>query len=461
MAKNSDFILKNGRFPQIYFHYTLFRSVICYKLKPILTDIMNRLPAILITIGIFFLLDYYVFQAVRTLTRDSSADTRRLIHGIYWAIPAVSLVVWIVTQFLVPPDSLSRMTRQFIWTALLIPYFAKFFALFILLIDDVIRFGKWVTGFFTNGSSSVQSPTSAPQADAIPRSEFLMKTALAVAGTTMAGFTYGIISGAHDYRIRRVRIPVKNLPKAFEGIKIGQLSDIHSGSFFNKTAVKGGVEMLMAEKPDLFFFTGDLVNNTADEVKDYIDIFKKIKAPLGTFSVLGNHDYGDYYQWTSAEAKHRNLQDLKEAHRLMGWDLLLDEHRAIKVGNEQIGLLGIQNWGMGGFAKYGNLKNAYENTQDFPVKLLLSHDPSHWNGQVTPTYKDIDVAFAGHTHGMQFGVEIGGFQWSPVQYRYKQWGGLYTEGDQHLYVNRGFGYIGYPGRVGILPEITVVELVKA
>jgi uncharacterized protein len=196
-------------------------------------------------------------------------------------------------------------------------------------------------------------------------------------------------------------------------------------------------------------------------VKDYIDIFKKINAPLGTFSVLGNHDYGDYYQWPSAEAKRRNLQDLKEAHRLMGWDLLLDEHRAIKVGNEQIGLLGIQNWGMGGFAKYGNLKNAYENTDDFPVKLLLSHDPSHWNGQVTPTYKDIDVAFAGHTHGMQFGVEIGGFQWSPVQYRYKQWGGLYTQGDQHLYVNRGFGYIGYPGRVGILPEITIVELVKA
>lgn len=419
---------------------------------------MNRLPAILLTIGFFFLLDLYVFQAVKTLSRASSLETRRLISTIYWAIPVASLVVWIVTQFIIPPDSLSRTTRQLIWSALLIPYFAKFFSLFLLLIDDVVRFGKWVVSLFQS-----QPPTTAPVVDAptIPRSEFLMKSALAVAGTTVAGFTYGIISGAHDYRIRRVRVPVKNLPKAFEGIKIAQLSDIHSGSFFNKTAVQGGVDMLMAEKPDLFFFTGDLVNNTADEVKNYIDIFKKVKAPLGQFSVLGNHDYGDYYQWPSVEAKIKNLNDLKDAHRLLGWDLLLDEHRAIKVGNEQIGLLGIQNWGMGGFAKYGSLEKAHQRTDDFPVKLLLSHDPSHWNAQVTSQFKDIDVAFAGHTHGMQFGVEIGGFQWSPVQYRYKQWGGLYTQGDQHLYVNRGFGYLGYPGRVGILPEITLMELVRA
>ena len=420
---------------------------------------MNRLPSILITIGVFFLLDFYVFQAVRTLTRGLSLDARRLIHTIYWAIPIVSLGVWIITQFLIPPDSLSRMTRQFIWTGLLIPYFAKVFALFFVLLDDVVRFGKWVVSLFGDQATA---PSPAVGEPTIPRSEFLMKSALAVAGTTVAGFTYGIISGAHDYRIRRVKVPLKNLPKAFEGIKIAQLSDIHSGSFFNKTAVKGGVEMLMAQKPDLFFFTGDLVNNTADEVKDYIDIFKKIKAPLGTFSVLGNHDYGDYYQWPSAEAKRRNLLDLKEAHRLLGWDLMVDEHRAIKVGNEQIGLLGIQNWGMGGFAQYGSLEKAAQNTEGFPVKLLLSHDPSHWNAQVTTDkFKDIDVAFAGHTHGMQFGIEVGGFQWSPVQYRYKQWGGLYTQGEQHLYVNRGFGYIGYPGRVGILPEITILELVRA
>jgi uncharacterized protein len=422
---------------------------------------MSRFTVVFIAIGIFFLIDLYVFQAVKVLTRTSSADTRRLIHLVYWAVPVVSLVVWLITQFLLPPDALSRVSRQFIWTAMLIPYFAKFFAIFVLLFDDLLRFGKWIASFFGSPSPTPTLPTpDATPSNVIPRSEFLMKTALAVGGTTVAGFAYGILSGAHDYRIRRVKLPLKNLPRQFHGMTIAQISDIHSGSFFNKTAVKGGVEMLMAQKPDVVFFTGDLVNNTADEVKNYIDIFDKIKAPLGVFSTLGNHDYGDYYQWPSAAAKQKNLQDLMEAHRLLGWDLLNDTHRKLKIDGDQIGILGIQNWGQG-FIQKGDLAKAHANTQDLPVKLLLSHDPTHWNAQVTPNYKDIDVAFAGHTHGMQFGVELGNFKWSPVQYRYKQWAGLYQEGEQFLYVNRGYGYIGYPGRVGMLPEITIFELVKA
>ena len=415
---------------------------------------MSRLVVVIIAVGIFFLIDFYVFQAVKVLTKASSPETRRLIHALYWAVPVVSLVVWLFTQFVLPPDAISRVTRQFIWTAMLLPYFAKFFAIFILLFDDMLRLGKWVAHFFRT-----PAPADAP-VEAISRSEFLMKTALAVGGTTMAGFAYGIVSGAHDYRVRRVKLSLKNLPQQFHGLTIAQISDIHSGSFFNKTAVKGGVEMLLAQKPDVVFFTGDLVNNTADEVKNYIDIFDKVKAPLGVFSTLGNHDYGDYYQWPSLEAKQKNLQNLMEAHRLLGWNLLNDTHRVLKVDGDQIGILGIQNWGKG-FIQKGDLAKAHANTQDLPVKLLLSHDPTHWNEQVTPRYKDIDAAFAGHTHGMQFGVELGNFKWSPVQYRYKQWAGLYQEGDQYLYVNRGYGYIGYPGRVGILPEITIFELVKA
>ena len=414
---------------------------------------MSRLVVVMIAVGIFFLIDFYVFQAVKVLTKASSPETRRLIHTLYWAVPVVSLVVWLFTQFVLPPDAISRVTRQFIWTAMLLPYFAKFFAIFILLFDDMLRLGKWVAHFFRT-----PPPADAP-VEAISRSEFLMKTALAVGGTTMAGFAYGIVSGAHDYRVRRVKLSLKNLPQQFHGLTIAQISDIHSGSFFNKTAVKGGVEMLLAQKPDVVFFTGDLVNNTADEVKNYIDIFDKVKAPLGVFSTLGNHDYGDYYQWPSIEAKQKNLQNLMEAHRLLGWNLLNDTHRVLKVDGDQIGILGIQNWGKG-FIQKGDLAKAHANTQDLPVKLLLSHDPTHWNEQVTPRYKDIDAAFAGHTHGMQFGVELGNFKWSPVQYRYKQWAGLYQEGDQYLYVNRGYGYIGYPGRVGILPEITIFELVK-
>ena len=430
---------------------------------------MNRLFVILIAISIFFLIDLYAFQAVKTLTRSSTADTRRWIYLIYWAIPVLSVTVWVITQFLLPPDALSRVTRQFIWTAMLIPYFAKFFAIFVILFDDLLRLGKWAMSFFTTPETStivppeqvtLQNSTTQQLNTQISRSDFLMKTALAVGGTSVAGFAYGIISGAHDYRVRRVKLSLKNLPRQFDGLTIAQISDIHSGSFFNKTAVKGGIEMLLAQKPDVVFFTGDLVNNTADEVKNYIDIFNKVKAPLGVFSTLGNHDYGDYYQWPSLEAKQKNLQNLKEAHRLLGWNLLNDTHRALRVDGAEIGILGIQNWGKG-FIQMGDLAKAHANTQDFPVKLLLSHDPTHWNAQVTTNYKDIDAAFAGHTHGMQFGVELGNFKWSPVQYRYKQWAGLYQEGEQYLYVNRGYGYIGYPGRVGMLPEITIFELVKS
>lgn len=272
---------------------------------------------------------------------------------------------------------------------------------------------------------------------------------------------YGIISGAHDYRVRKVKVKLPHLPSAFHGLRIGQLSDIHSGSFFNKTAVKRGVAMLLGEKSDLIFFTGDLVNNTADELNAYIDVFDKVKAPLGVYSVLGNHDYGDYVHWASRSAKEKNYQAMCAAHRQLGWHLLINEHKIICQGSDQLAVIGVENWGTGGFPKYGRLDQAYCGTEDAPVKLLLSHDPSHWDAQIRPQYPHIDITFSGHTHGGQLGIEVGSFKWSPVQYRYKQWAGLYQEGTQYLYVNRGYGYIGYPGRIGILPEITIMELEKA
>src|SRR5690606_24941140 len=235
---------------------------------------------------------------------------------------------------------------------------------------------------------------------------------------------------------------------------------IHSGSFYNKKAVTGGVELLLAEKPDIVFFTGDLVNNLSNELRDYQDIFSKVKAPLGVYSVLGNHDYGDYhFGRESSPAKDKNLADLIDAQRIMGWDLLLNEHRTIRVGNEEIAIVGVENWGTGRFPKHGDLGAALQGTEDIPVKLLLSHDPSHWRAQVL-TQSDVDVTFSGHTHGMQFGVRTEHLKWSPVQYIYKEWAGLYREQNQQLYVNTGFGFLGYPGRVGILPEITIFELIR-
>lgn len=369
---------------------------------------------------------------------------------IYWGITAVTFLVILAYNF-GNPDWFKGASRSLIFTGIFINYFSKVFAGLFLLTDDLVRAGKWIVSLF-------QNPEPSSTGKPISRSEFLAKSAIVAGSLPLVAMSWGIISGAHDYRIRRKTVYLPNLPKAFDGIKVGQLSDIHSGSFFNKTAVQGGIDMFLKEKPDIAFFTGDLVNNESDEVNDYIDIFKKVKAPLGVYSTTGNHDYGDYRSWPSQKAKAENFEHLQEAHRLMGYDLLMNENRIIELGGEQMAIIGVENWGAGRFAKYGDLNKAYKGSEQAPVKLLLSHDPSHWDAQVRPNYTDIDLMFAGHTHGFQFGVELGDFKWSPSQYAYKQWAGLYTEGNQHLYVNRGFGYIGYPGRIGMPPEITIITL---
>jgi predicted MPP superfamily phosphohydrolase len=342
-------------------------------------------------------------------------------------------------------------------------YLSKIFVVLFLLIDDIGRLIRWIVQkvqLLTN--SAPVDATSATQGEPITRSEFLMKTAV-IAGTVPAvAMTWGILSGAHDYRIRKVKLALPNLPKEFEGLTIAQISDIHSGSFFNKVAVKGGIEMILNAKPDMVFFTGDLVNNQAVEVQEYIDLFGKVKAPLGVFSTLGNHDYGDYVQWASPAAKQKNLNNLIHAHKVMGWDILNDENRFIEQNGEKLAIIGVQNIsGQSRFHSYGDLAKAVKGTDEAAVKLLLSHDPTHWDKEVNTKYKDIDVMFSGHTHGTQFGITVGDTTWSPAQYVYKQWAGLYEQDNQKLYVNRGYGYLGYPGRVGMPPEITVFELKKA
>lgn len=410
-----------------------------------------RIMTFLVLTAIFLVIDYYLYQAIVTVTRDIPSTWRTGLRILFW-VPTILAVGALVWWNFGDPYSVGAGVRNWILTGLVATYFSKMFGVVVLFLEDITRGVRWALDLF-----------SAPKGErlageTITRSEFLSKTALIAASIPFGTMAYGILSGAHDYRIRRVTVRLPNLPKEFDGVTIGHLSDIHTGSFFNKVAVKGGVEMMMKEKPDLIFFTGDLVNNEASEVKDYINIFDKFHAPLGVYSVTGNHDYGDYHQWPSVEAKRRNFKDLVEAHRLMGFRLLMNEHELIEVGGEKIAVLGNENWGGGRFAKYGKLDEAYRGADEAAVKLLLSHDPSHWDAQVRPHFKDIDVQFSGHTHGFQFGVEVGNFKWSPSQYAYKQWAGLYQEGPQYLYVNRGFGYIGYPGRIGMPPELTVMEL---
>lgn len=402
---------------------------------------------------IFLLIDYYVFQGILVITRNWSGNWKPVLRYGFW-IPTLIGILGLLWWAFGDPYRYSAAFRNWVITGLVAMYFSKLFAVLILFLDDLQRGVRWVAGLFTSERSGLPG-------ESIPRSEFLAKTALIAASVPFGAMAYGIISGAHDYRVRKQTVRLPGLPKAFDGIRIAQLSDIHSGSFFNKTAVRGGVEMALAEKPDVIFFTGDLVNNEASEVKDYLDVFNKLKAPHGVFSVTGNHDYGDYHRWPGQREKQQNFKDLIEAHRLMGFDLLMNDHRFLEIGGDRIAIIGIENWGGGRFAKYGKLDQAYKGTEDSPVKLLLSHDPSHWDAQVRPLFPDIDLMFSGHTHGFQFGVEIGNIKWSPSQYAYKQWAGLHQEGSQYLYVNRGFGYLGYPGRVGMPPEITIIELKRS
>jgi hypothetical protein len=417
---------------------------------------MNKLVIVPLFGVLLILIDLYVFQAFRVIGQDLPEFWRRIIYSGYWILTGIVLLGYFTYHF-INPDIFPRFFRTFLMVGVFIHYFSKTFALVFLVIDDIIRVVEWVVSLF--GRKVSEEGTGSTQG--IPRSEFLAKAALIAGTAPLVTMTYGIISGAHDYRIRRKKVFIRNLPGAFDGLRVGQISDIHSGSFFNKRAVQGGVDMLLDEKPDIVFFTGDLVNSQTDEVSNYIDVFDKVRAPLGVFSTTGNHDYGDYRSWPSPDAKTKNFNALIKAHEILGWDLLLNENRLLKIDGEKLAILGVENWGAGRFSKYGDLDKAYSGSADAPLKLLLSHDPSHWDAQVRKKYPDISMMFAGHTHGFQFGVEWGNFKWSPSQYVYTQWAGLYHQEDQYLYVNRGYGYLGYPGRIGIPPEITIIELKKA
>lgn len=399
----------------------------------------------------FLLVDIYLYQAVLAVSDGWPTHWRRIIRFGFW-VPTFICIGALSWWMFGDPYRISSGARNWILTGLFATYISKVFGIVFVLADDLQRGVRWVARFFS------RTPDAALAGKAISRSEFLAHASLVATAIPFGTMVFGIVSGAHDYRVRRVRVTLPNLPKSFDGIRIGQLSDIHAGSFYNRTAVQGGVEMMMKEKPDLIFFTGDLVNNEAAEMKDYVSVFDKLKAPLGVYSVTGNHDYGDYHHWRSIDEKKKNFQDLIAAHKAMNYRLLMNEHHIIREGGDQIAIIGNENWGGRGFSKYGDLHQAWEGTNEAAVKLLLSHDPSHWDEQVRRIFPDIDIMFSGHTHGFQFGVELGDFKWSPSQYAYKQWSGLYREGKQYLYVNRGFGYLGYPGRIGMPPELTILEL---
>jgi predicted MPP superfamily phosphohydrolase len=401
---------------------------------------------------VMLLLDLYVYQAVKTVTHQYSDRVRVTVQVVYWMLSALTLAALLSFPYIMSWQS-SRFFRNYVFAILVGFLLAKLSGSVFVLVDDLRRGGMWVVSKLFR---STAAPGMAPQAG-IPRSQFLSWLGLGIGTSLFGTLLYGF-SNKYNYQVKKIRLAFRNLPQAFKGLTIVHISDIHSGSFQNKAAVNKGVDMILAQKPDLVLFTGDLVNDRADEMQEYTEVFGRIQAPMGVFSSLGNHDYGDYVSWPSAQAKADNLEKLKQVHAGMGWRLLMNEHVLLEREGQQIALLGVENWSAGRFGKHGKLHEAYPGSEKIPFKILLSHDPTHWDAEIRPKYRDIDLTLSGHTHGMQFGIENPYFKWSPVQWVYKQWAGLYEADNQKLYVNRGYGFIGYPGRVGILPEITVIEL---
>lgn len=415
---------------------------------------MRNSPFWIFIAGLMVVLDIYFFQVVKLLASNAQPRTRTWLYTTYWIISVAVILLLVLLPYL-NLDGIRKGLRSTVFAILVGFFVLKLFSCVFFLIDDIRRGVQWLWGklFFSNVEGD--NPQEGPR---INRSLFLSWLGIGIGGTLFGTLLYGF-TNKYNYKVRRVPLQFPNLPAAFKGFKIVQISDIHSGSFTDKEGVRKGVEKIMSLKPDLIVFTGDLVNNKAEEIVPYLDVFDKLRAPMGVFSILGNHDYGDYVKWDSGEEKKANLSTLAAHHAKMGWRLLLDEHVTLEKGGEQISLIGIENWSaLSNFPKYGNLPKAYNGTEKSPFKILLSHDPTHWDAEVRPKFGDIDLTLSGHTHGFQFGVEIPGFRWSPVQYVYNQWAGLYKEGTQVIYVNRGYGFIGYPGRVGILPEITLLEL---
>ncbi len=409
----------------------------------------------LILITVLILLNLYAFHGLKTATIKLAPKWRSIIHWTYWIFSIGLFASVIISFFMFRSGAISFPTLMKFIGVLFSFILAKLVFLCFLFSEDIFRVVRavivWVTNFFIENKN----------ADVFTaRRAFISQIGLATAALPVAGMVYGMIKGKYDFRLRKETLHYPDLPSSFDGFTITQISDIHSGSFDDRDGVLKGIRMAMSVKSDLLVFTGDLVNNSSEEIEPWLKDFAQLHAPYGKFSILGNHDYGDYISWDSDEAKNKNFQAMKDNHELLGFRLLLNENIHIEKDEEKISLIGVENWGVG-FKQKGDLGKALTGVDPDNFKILLSHDPSHWEEEVMDHQQQhIHLTLSGHTHGMQFGVEIGGFKWSPVKYRYPRWAGLYEEAGKFLYVNRGFGFLGFPGRVGIWPEITQITLRK-
>ncbi|WP_392348865.1 metallophosphoesterase [uncultured Polaribacter sp.] len=406
---------------------------------------MKTAISLIILFVIIVLLEVYAFQAIKTITKSKVIRYSWL----FVSIAVYANFAYVALTY----DRTQGQTPQFqmamgILLTVLIP---KLMVLIFMFGEDIYR---WILKLI----SAVTSGNTMPLAG---RRKFISQISLGLAAIPFVSFIYGIVQGKYNYKVLKYQLTFKDLPEAFDGFTITQISDIHSGSFTNREKIQYGVDLINEQKSDIMLFTGDIVNNKADEMDNWIAVFDKLEAKEGKYSILGNHDYGDYMDWDNPQDKIDNFQKVKDIHEKIGFDLLLDEHRYLEKDGQKIALLGVENWGKG-FNKAGDLQRAAAGIQKEDFKILMSHDPSHWEEKVKKDPFNYQLTLSGHTHGLQMGIEIPGwFKWSPSKYAYKQWAGLYEEAGRVINVNRGFGYHAFPGRVGIWPEITVIELKKS
>ena len=396
----------------------------------------------------FIFIDFYAFQAFKTVTKNNS------LHIVYWFISLLVIGNFVYNYY--DFDRSKGFTHANAYAvgffiAILVP---KTVLLVSMVAEDMFRLPLALYRYVTEGATA--------NGNYLPsRRQFISQIALGIAAIPLATVIYGIYKGRYNFKVLNYTLHFEDLPAAFDGYRITQISDIHSGSFDDVEKVEYAINLVNEQQSDVILFTGDMVNNKAEELLPYINIFSKLQAKDGLFSVLGNHDYGDYVTWESQEAKHQNLEKLKTIQKEMGFNLLLNESRFIEKSGERIALVGVENWGIGGFKQAGDLNLASSNINNNDFKILMSHDPSHWEKQVLKDDYHYHLTLSGHTHGMQFGIEIPGWiKWSPIKWRYKYWAGIYNVMGKYINVNRGFGYLAFPGRVGIWPEITVIELKK-
>jgi predicted MPP superfamily phosphohydrolase len=397
--------------------------------------------------ALFLFIEFYSYQAFRTVIK-----LRWVL--VSYQIISLLLLIFIIYSFTQFDRSIGQ-TKQTMFTMglMLLVYVPKIVLTLIMFGEDIFRIGASLLNYFMyNASRKEMMPD---------RRKFVSQIALGLAAVPFLSLIYGIFEGKYNFKVIKQTVFFPDLPDAFDGFRITQISDVHSGSFDNPEKINYAIDLINEQEADMILFTGDIVNTHAKEMHPWLETFKRIKDyKYGKFSVLGNHDYGEYVTWPSEKEKDENFKEIKSLYGQIGFDLLLNEHTYIQKGDDKIALIGVENWGQN-FKKAGDLNKASQNVHQDDFKVLMSHDPSHWEYEIKNHPKNFHLTLSGHTHGMQFGIEIPGyFKWSLAQYIYKQWAGLYENAGRYVYVNRGFGFHAYPGRVGIMPEITVIELKK-